>query len=98
VRVLLICPVPLEYTSCRSALSLHDVARVLGCSAAAATVAGIADFQPDLVMGTGTCGALDGNLIVNGIISAVSCLEYDISGSGSSSRWPLARSSSRGVQ
>lgn len=108
MRVLMICPVPLEYTSCRSALSLRDAARVLGsraargslanidllavesgpakARAAAATVAGIVDFQPDLVIDTGTCGALDGDLIVNGIIFAVSCLEYDISGSGMPNR------------
>jgi adenosylhomocysteine nucleosidase len=104
VRILLICPIPLEYTSCRSALSLRDASAVLGCRAArgsvakvdimavetgpakaraaSGTVAATAEFQPDLVVDTGTCGALDGDLIVNGIILATSCLEYDISGNG----------------
>ncbi len=50
--------------------------------AAAATVAGIAQFQPDLVVDTGTCGALDGELIVNAVVLGMSCLEYDISGYG----------------
>ena len=98
------CPIPLEFTCCRTVLSLRDAQRVLSCRtasgsvvntdilaiesgpakarAASATVAGILDFQPDLVMDTGTCGALDGDLIVNSIILGLSCLEYDISGSG----------------
>jgi nucleoside phosphorylase len=104
VRLLLVCPIPLEYTSCRTALSLRDAPRVLGCRiargavgsvdimavetgpakarAAAATVAAIGQFQPDLVADTGTCGALDGDLIVNAIVLGMSCLEYDISGYG----------------
>jgi len=104
VRVLLICPIPLEYTTCRTALSLRDSEPVLGCRtargsvgnvdimamatgpakarAAAGTVAGIAHYQPDLVVDSGTCGALDGDLIVNAIVLGTSCLEYDISGSG----------------
>jgi adenosylhomocysteine nucleosidase len=104
LRILLICPIPLEYSSSRSVLSLRDGERVLGCRtahgsmanvdimtiesgpakarAAAATVAGISHFQPDLVIDTGTCGALDGDLIVKGIVFGVSCLEYDIAGSG----------------
>lgn len=104
MRVLLICPVPLDYTSCRNALSLRDAPRVLGCRAArgslatvdilalesgpakaraaAATVAGIVESKPDLVVDTGTCGALDGDLIVGGVVFGVSCLEYDISGNG----------------
>jgi adenosylhomocysteine nucleosidase len=104
MRVLLICPIPIEYTSCRAALSLRDAPTVLGCRiargavanvdimamatgpakvrAAAATVAGIAHFQPDLVVDTGTCGALDGDLIVGALVLATSCLEYDIAGNG----------------
>ena len=34
MRVLLVCPIPLEYTSCRSALSLREAPVVLGCRAA----------------------------------------------------------------
>ncbi len=104
MRILLICPIPLEYTSCRSALSLRDAPPVLGCRAArgsvatvdimavetgpakaraaSATVSAAGDFLPDLIVDTGTCGALDGDMIVNGIILATSCLEYDISGNG----------------
>jgi len=104
MRVLLICPIPIEYTSCRGALSLRDAPTVLGCRtargvvgsidimavetgpakvrAAAATVAGITHFQPDLVVDTGTCGALDDDMIVGAIVLATSCLEYDISGNG----------------
>jgi adenosylhomocysteine nucleosidase len=104
VRLLLVCPIPLEYTSGRNALSLRDSQSVLGCRiargsvgnvdimavetgpakarAAAATVAAIVGFQPDLVADTGTCGALDGDLIVNAIVLGMSCLEYDISGFG----------------
>ncbi len=100
----MICPIPLEFTSCRTALSLRDSARVLGCRtsrgsianveivalesgpakarAASATVAGISQFQPDIVMDSGTCAALDGDLIVNSIVLGLSCLEFDISGSG----------------
>ena len=104
MRILLICPIPLEYTTCRTALSLRDAQTVLGCRsargavgnvdimtletgpakarAAAATVGGIDHFQPDLVVDTGTCGALDGDLIIDAIVVGMSCLEYDISGSG----------------
>jgi len=104
LRLLLICPIPLEYTSCRSALSLRDAAPLLGCRcargavgnvdimaietgpakarAAAATAASISQFQPDIAADTGTCGALDGELIVNSVVLGVSCLEYDISGYG----------------
>jgi adenosylhomocysteine nucleosidase len=104
VRLLLVCPIPLEYTSCRTALSLRDAASVLGCRiargavgsvdimavesgpakarAAASTVAAIGHFQPDLVADTGTCGALDGDLIVGAVVLGLSCLEYDISGYG----------------
>ena len=104
LRLLLICPIPLEYTSCRTALSLRDASSVLGCRvargavgnvdimavesgpakarAAASTVAAITQFQPDLVADTGTCGALDGDLIVNAVVLGTSCLEYDISGYG----------------
>jgi adenosylhomocysteine nucleosidase len=100
----MICPIPLEFTSCRTALSLRDSPRVLGCRtssgsianveivalesgpakarAASATVAGISQFQPDIVMDSGTCAALDGDLIVNSIVLGLSCLEFDISGSG----------------
>ena len=48
--------------------------------AAAATVAGIDAFQPDLAVDTGTCGALDGDLIISAVVLGTSCLEYDISG------------------
>jgi len=104
VRILVICPIPLEFTSCRSALSLRDGAPILGCRssrgsianieiialqsgpakarAASATVAGIRDVQPDLVIDSGTCAALDGDLMVNSIVIGVTCIEYDISGSG----------------
>jgi adenosylhomocysteine nucleosidase len=104
VRILVICPIPLEYTSCRTALSLRDTQSVLGCRAArgavgntdimavesgpakaraaAASVAAISGFQPDLVVDAGTCGALDGELIVGAVVLGMSCLEYDISGYG----------------
>jgi nucleoside phosphorylase len=104
VRLLLVCPIPLEYTSCRGALSLRDAPSLLGsriargavgnvdimavesgpakARAAASTVAAIQHFQPDLVADTGTCGALDGDLIVNAVVLGTSCLEYDISGYG----------------
>jgi adenosylhomocysteine nucleosidase len=104
VRVLLVCPIPLEYTSCRAALSLREAPPVLGCRvargfagsadvmavesgpakarAAAATVASADRFQPDLVVDTGTCGALDGEMIVGTVVLGTSCLEYDISGYG----------------
>jgi adenosylhomocysteine nucleosidase len=108
VRVLLVCPIPLEYTSCRAALSLRDAEPVLGCRVArgfagpvdvmsvesgpakartaASTVAAIMQFQPDLVVDTGTCGALDAEMIVGTIVLGTSCLEYDISGYGLPSR------------
>ncbi len=104
MRVLVICPIPLEFTSCRTALSLRDGPQILGCRsshgsianveifalqsgpakarAASATVAGITEVRPDLVIDTGTCAALDGDLIVNSIVIGLECLEYDISGSG----------------
>jgi adenosylhomocysteine nucleosidase len=104
MRALLACPIPLEFTSCRTVLSLRDAPPVLGCRvargtvgnvevaavetgpakarAASATVAAIAALSPDVVMDTGTCGALDGDLIVGGVVIAESCLEYDISGTG----------------
>jgi adenosylhomocysteine nucleosidase len=104
LRILLICPIPLEFTVCRTALVLHEAQDVLGCRtargsvgsvdimaietgpakarAASATIAGIDHFQPDLVVDTGTCGAIDGELIVRAIVLGLSCLEYDISGDG----------------
>jgi adenosylhomocysteine nucleosidase len=104
MRALLVCPIPLEFTSCRAALALRDAAPVAGCRvargvvggadimaiqsgpakarAAAATMAGIAGFQPDLVADTGTCGALHADLIVGALVLGTSCLEYDISGDG----------------
>ena len=104
MRVLVICPVPLEYASCRTALSLRDGQQILGCRvcrgsianveiialqsgpakarAASATVAGIDVVNPDVVIDTGTCAALDADLIVNSIVIGFTCLEYDISGSG----------------
>lgn len=54
--------------------------------AAASTVAAITQFQPDLVVDTGTCGALDAEMIVGTIVLGTSCLEYDISGYGLPSR------------
>ena len=104
MRILLICPVPIEFTSCRSLLSLRDTAAVTGCRsargsvaglevvalqsgpgkarAAAATAAGIAAAAPDLVLDTGTCGALDAALVVGAVVICRTCVEYDISGSG----------------
>ncbi|MFI5368853.1 MAG: hypothetical protein ACHQ1F_07550, partial [Spirochaetia bacterium] len=104
LRILLICPIPLEFTVCRAALVLREAQEVLGCRtargsvgiadimaietgpakarAASATIAGIDHFQPDLVVDTGTCGAIDGELIVRAIVLGLSCLEYDISGDG----------------
>ncbi len=108
MRILLICPIPLEYLMCRAMLDLRDANAVLGCRtahgavasvdilaietgpakarAAAAPVAGIDHFRPDLAVDTGTCGALDGELIVKAIVLGTSCLEYDISGNGLPSR------------
>ena len=108
MRVLVICPIPLEFTSCRTALSLRDTPQVLGCRAcrgtvasaeimaiqsgpakaraASATVAGIGAFQPDIVLDTGTCAALDGDIGVNCIVVGTGCLEFDISGTGLPSR------------
>ncbi len=108
MRVLLVCPIPLEFVCCRSALGLRDAAPVLGCKAArgsvanvdvmviesgpakvraaSAAVGGIGAFQPDVVLDTGTCGALDGELIVGGLVLATSCIEYDIAGDGLPSR------------
>jgi nucleoside phosphorylase len=102
--VLLVCPIPLEFTSCRTVLSLRDGPRLHGCRtargtvgnvdvtaietgpakarSASATTASIAALHPDLVLDTGTCAALDGDLIVNGVVLALACLEYDISGTG----------------
>jgi nucleoside phosphorylase len=89
VRILLICPIPIEYMMCRSVLALRDGQPVQGCRAAhgsvgnvdimaietgpakaraaAATVAGIDVFAPDLALDTGTCGALNGDLIVRAV-------------------------------
>jgi nucleoside phosphorylase len=44
------------------------------------------DFQPDIPIDTGTCGALDGNLVVKAMVLATSCLEYEFSGNGSPHR------------
>jgi adenosylhomocysteine nucleosidase len=41
VRILLICPVPVEFTSCRSLLLLRDAAGLAGCRCARGSVAGI---------------------------------------------------------
>jgi adenosylhomocysteine nucleosidase len=41
VRILLICPVPIEFTSCRSMLSLRDAGPVAGCRSARGPVAGV---------------------------------------------------------
>ncbi len=104
MRILLICPIPLEFTTCKSALGLKDGPRILGCRsavgtisstditalesgpakarAASAAVAGIGKLSPDAVLDTGTCAALDGRLIVNSVILGISCIEYDISGTG----------------
>jgi adenosylhomocysteine nucleosidase len=104
VRILLICPVPIEFTSCRSLLSLRDSGAVGGCRcargsaagleivavqsgpgkarAAAAAAAAIPAVAPDLVVDTGTCGALDAGLVVGAVIVGRSCIEYDIAGTG----------------
>jgi adenosylhomocysteine nucleosidase len=104
MRILLICPVPIEFTSCRSLLSLRDAAAIAGgrsargsvaglevvalqsgpgkARAAAAAAAAIAAVTPDLVVDTGTCGALDGALVVGAVVVGRTCVEYDISGSG----------------
>lgn len=104
MRCLLICPIPVEFTGCRTAFGLRDAEPVAGCRtahgtaagtellsvecgpakarAAAATVAAIYSFKPDLVLDTGTCGALDGDLILDAVVAATGCLEYDISGNG----------------
>ncbi len=104
MRVLLVCPIPLEFSTCRTILSLRDGPHVGGCPAArgevagvetiavesgpakaraaAATVAAVAQTGPDVVLDTGTCGALDGDLIVGALVLGTSCLEYDISGNG----------------
>jgi adenosylhomocysteine nucleosidase len=102
--VLLICPIPLEYSTCRTVLALREAQQVLGCRTArgavgnvdimavetgpakarsdTAAVAAINDFLPDLIVDTGTCGALDGDLIIHTVVLGTSCLEYDISGNG----------------
>ncbi|HEY9594767.1 MAG TPA: hypothetical protein VHE79_09835 [Spirochaetia bacterium] len=104
MRVLLICPIPLEYTTCRSARSLRDTQAVFGCRAArgavggvdimavesgpakaraaAATMGAITVLQPDLVVDSGTCAALDGDLIIGAVVLGAGCIEYDISGTG----------------
>jgi adenosylhomocysteine nucleosidase len=41
VRILLICPVPIEFTSCRSLMSLRDAGAVAGCRCARGSVAGL---------------------------------------------------------
>ncbi|HUI69132.1 MAG TPA: 5'-methylthioadenosine/S-adenosylhomocysteine nucleosidase, partial [Spirochaetia bacterium] len=104
MRILVICPIPVEFTSCRTGLSLRDTSEILGCRtchgsianveiialqsgpakarAASATVAGIDALRPDLVIDSGTCAALDGELVVNSIVIGLTCLEYDISGTG----------------
>ncbi|MGA2478873.1 MAG: hypothetical protein ABSG63_09010 [Spirochaetia bacterium] len=102
--MLLICPIPLEYSTCRTVLALREAQQVLGCRtargavgnvdimavetgpakarSATAAVAAINDFLPDLIVDTGTCGALDGDLIIHTVVLGTSCLEYDISGNG----------------
>ena len=104
MRILVVCPIPVEFTSCRSQFGLRDHEPITGCRAArgpaagvdfiavqagpakaraaAATMAAIDALQPDLVLDTGTCGALDGGQIVGGVVVASECVEYDISGSG----------------
>jgi adenosylhomocysteine nucleosidase len=41
MRILLICPVPIEFTSCRSLLALRDAGSVAGCRCARGSVAGL---------------------------------------------------------
>jgi adenosylhomocysteine nucleosidase len=104
MRILMICPVPIEFTSCRSLLSLRDAGVLAGCRcargsvagleavavqsgpgkarAAAASAAAIAAVAPDLVVDSGTCGALEAGLVIGAAIIGRACVEYDISGSG----------------
>lgn len=41
LRILFVCPVPIEFTSCRSLLSLRDAGAVAGCRCARGSVAGL---------------------------------------------------------
>lgn len=41
MRILLVCPVPVEFTSARSMLSLRDAGEAAGCRSARGTVAGV---------------------------------------------------------
>ena len=41
MRILFICPVPIEFTSCRSLLSLRDAGAVAGCRCARGSIAGL---------------------------------------------------------
>ena len=105
MRILLICPVPIEFTSCRSLLvaarrrhrgGLPLRARIGGRPRDGGRAVGAGQgprgrgrgggnpgsSHPDLVVDTGTCGALDAGLVVGAVVIGRSCVEYDISGSG----------------
>ncbi len=41
MRVLVICPIPIEFTSCRTALSLRDGKPVLGCRTSQGSIASL---------------------------------------------------------
>lgn len=41
MRILIICPIPIEYTSCRNVMSLRDRSAISGCRAAHGSVSGV---------------------------------------------------------
>jgi nucleoside phosphorylase len=104
LKMLLICPLPPEFSACREILNLRDSRPVSGCRsargsagnidvfalesgpakarAAAATVAGLLAFKPDLVVDTGSCAGTAPGAFVGQLIFCRDCYEYDIGGSG----------------
>ena len=104
VKILLICPIPVEFNACREILSLRDTSIVSGCRtgrvvkgsfeitalesgpakvrSTAATVAGILNYEPDLVVDTGSCAGLEADSIIGQVVIGENCYEYDISGEG----------------
>lgn len=104
MKLLIVCPIPIEFNACRSVFALKDIRTKTRCRAArgimentevyiiesgpakarsaAETVAGINQFDPDLVIDTGTCGGLSSGSLIGEIIISEVCYEYDISGSG----------------